>query len=248
MEELNNYINANEALEALLYDWHNNIKLRRQNEDIAFFQSLLKQLFIKEVLVVGAGTGRIAIPLNETCNVDALDINQGRLNRLERKTSSVNIICCDIAEYYTTKKYDCVIVPYSTFQCIYPTEKIIGMLKVIHEQLSYDGFLLIDLSTHFNEDVDEDWTLVAEGYSQEIGKKIKELQRTIRHQQYIDLNKLFQIDGEELKVLVNEIWYNYDAEYMKKVLSVTGFSIIEIRNGYGNEKSTHRRIYICKRV
>jgi len=42
MDELNNYINANEALEALLYDWHNNIKLGRQNEDIAFFNLFCK--------------------------------------------------------------------------------------------------------------------------------------------------------------------------------------------------------------
>ena len=69
----------------------------------------------------------------------------------------------DISEYVSEKKYDCVIVPYSTFQCIYPTEKILNMLHSIHNLLIKGGYLLIDLSTHFNEDIDEDALIQSSG-------------------------------------------------------------------------------------
>ena len=220
MEELRNCIKANEEWEAFLYDWHNGIKLRRQNKDIEFWDSYLEKLRPNEVLVIGAGTGRIAIPLNKKFNVEALDISAGRLNRLKHKSKEVLTICSDISEYVSEKKYDCVIVPYSTFQCIYPTEKILNMLHSIHNLLIKGGYLLIDLSTHFNEDIDEDWVTVAEGYSLEIDAYIKELQRTIRHPQYIELDKMFQISDKEENILVNEIWYNdlakYDAVACKK--------------------------------
>lgn len=90
MEELKNCcINANEEWEALLYDWHNDIKLRRQNKDIEFWESYLEKLCSNEVLVVGAGTGKIAIPLSKYFNVEALDISAGRLKRLKNKSNEV---------------------------------------------------------------------------------------------------------------------------------------------------------------
>ncbi len=51
MEELRNCIKANEEWEAFLYDWHNGIKLRRQNKDIEFWDSYLEKLRPNEVLV-----------------------------------------------------------------------------------------------------------------------------------------------------------------------------------------------------
>lgn len=47
------YIKIDESLEALLYDWHNSLKLR-QNEDISFYSKYVSINNLKNILIVGA--------------------------------------------------------------------------------------------------------------------------------------------------------------------------------------------------
>jgi precorrin-6B methylase 2 len=228
-----------DSLEALLYDWHNSLKLKRQNEDINYYKEFVLANKLKKILIIGAGTGRIAMPLSSVCDVTALDKSLGRLKRIIIN-SNIHIEHCDIIDFHKKEEYDCIIIPYSTFQCIYPTKKIIDMLLIIHALLSPKGFLIIDLSTHFNDDVECDWEKVAEGFSPELDAHIIEYNKIVRYKNYILLIKSFEINNEYYQC--DEIWYNYDYDYVFNVLSQTGFKISNIRNGYGNGKSEHRRI------
>lgn len=230
-----------EILEALLYDWHNSLKLKRQNEDINYYKDFILYNQLKNVLIVGAGTGRIAMPLSSYCNVTALDKSIGRLNRI-RINPNIHIEHSDIVDYHKKEKYDCIIIPYSTFQCVYPTTKIVDMLSVINELLFNKGFLIIDVSTHFNDDAECDWEKVAEGFSSELNAYIIEYNKTIRFKDYILLKKRYKINNDYYQG--DEIWYNYDYDYISRVLFQTGFKISNIFNGYGNGKSIHRRVII----
>ncbi|MFE7117752.1 hypothetical protein ACFU99_20285, partial [Streptomyces sp. NPDC057654] len=77
-----------EEWEALLYDWHNQHRLRRQQRDIAYWLNLTERN--DRLLVLGAGTGRVAVPLAEhrdsnhdrDRSVTAVDLSQARLRRM----------------------------------------------------------------------------------------------------------------------------------------------------------------------
>ena len=79
-----NNMNDKEIL-ALMYDFYNEHTLKTQNDDIDYYKSIIKDYNLKEVLIVGAGTGRVAIPLSKVANVEALDLDLERLNRIHKK-------------------------------------------------------------------------------------------------------------------------------------------------------------------
>ena len=51
------------SLLALMYDFYNLHTLKGQNDDIDYYINQIKKYNAKDVLVIGAGTGRVAIPL-----------------------------------------------------------------------------------------------------------------------------------------------------------------------------------------
>ena len=67
---------------ALMYDFYNYNTLRGQNDDIPYYIKQIDKYSSKKVLVVGAGTGRVAIPLAKYCDVTALDFDKERLTVL----------------------------------------------------------------------------------------------------------------------------------------------------------------------
>ena len=64
---------------AYMYDFYNLHTLKGQNDDIKYYKEQIKYYNAKTVLIVGAGTGRVAIPLNDVAKVTALDFDEGRL-------------------------------------------------------------------------------------------------------------------------------------------------------------------------
>ena len=73
---------APDDLEALLYDWHNSHSLVGQQADIGYW--LDETRASDRILVLGAGTGRVAAPLaaRGTAIVVALDLSLARLARI----------------------------------------------------------------------------------------------------------------------------------------------------------------------
>ena len=77
------------SLLALMYDFYNLHTLKGQNDDIDYYINQIKKYNAKDVLVIGAGTGRVAIPLSKYSNVTALDFDKERLNRLKNKEKNI---------------------------------------------------------------------------------------------------------------------------------------------------------------
>lgn len=103
----------NEIL-ALMYDFYNKYVLKDQNKDIDYYINQLNEYSANNVLVVGAGTGRVAIPLSDYVNVSALDFDLERLKLLNVKSKKPSIIYTDFVDFSHLDEYDLIIFPYST--------------------------------------------------------------------------------------------------------------------------------------
>ena len=73
MEKSRNNMTDKELL-AIMYDFYNQHTLRDQNRDIDYYIKQIKKYSVERVLVVGAGTGRVAIPLSDYAKITAVDL------------------------------------------------------------------------------------------------------------------------------------------------------------------------------
>lgn len=236
-----------QPVEPLLYDWHNDLALESQKHDIAFLKKIIKQYSAHNILIVGAGTGRVAIPLSQTVTVTALDKDQDRLARLKSRKSNIKeIICSDILGFDPQgQKYDLVISPYSTIQAFYPPTTIKKAFERISSALKDDGLFVFDVSTSFNNKPSSSWQKILSGYCSELGSQVNECQKIERQAHYLRISKRFKYSGGQLNL--TERWSYYNEELIKQSLAATSFKVIKVYKGYGKNISTHRRIYVCKK-
>jgi len=237
---------SKEKLSALLYDWHNLNVLRNQNHDITYFIDQVKQYNSKNILVVGAGTGRVSIPLSEISNVTSMDIDKGRLDRLLRKKPGMKVINMDICVFSSSDKFDLIILPYNTFLNI-ETEKIISCMLSVSKVLSEEGMCLLDVSTSFNFKDKSDWKEFTTAPSTELGLEVTEFQKIERGPEQLIIYKNY-VDSQGRKLLLTEEKYHYyDKEYLRNSIESGLLKIKKIDIGYGDEYTKHRLIYKCQK-
>src|SRR4030042_4510591 len=106
------------------------------------------------VLEIGAGTGRLTIPLARGgVRVVAVDISSAMLSRLKSRLAlepvdvraRVEIIESDICRLILSKVYDLIIVPFYTFNYLLTPSACDAALDNIATRLSLNGSLLIDV-------------------------------------------------------------------------------------------------------
>lgn len=233
-------------MSALFYDWHNNLVLRRQNADIEYFKYQVEVLQPHNILVVGAGTGRIAIPLSVMAEVTALDIDRGRLELLAAKSPKVQTILADITELTTQQRYDMAIAPYSTLQCI---SKALyrNVFTNVLAALNQNGVFIVDLSSSFNQRQNSDWEQALNEDCTELGTKVLEENRNVRGPEYISIYKRFTNSAGMLLVEFEEQWNYYDHDEIIELITNSGFKLRKVDNGYLNGGSKHRFIFHCEK-
>ena len=238
-----------ENIEGILYDWHNSIKLYNQNKDIVFFKEFIKDKKNKKILIVGAGTGRIAIPLSEKNYIYALDIDKQRLERLREKeynNKDIKIINKDIEEYESKEKFDFIIFPYSTIQNIHTKSKQKKVLKRTRELLKDDGICIIDISNKFKEFQNYDYTNICEGECRDLGKYVIENEKVRVYKNYVKLYKKFVYEDKKVFFKKIETWDIIDETEFERFIIDVKLKLIDKKRGYDNT-TEHRSIYILGR-
>lgn len=132
--------------------------------DLEFYFDYFKN-FKGKILEIGAGTGRITIPLlKKGLDVIALDIAPKMLQVLKEKTKKENItaktVCADMRDFKLKYKFDAVIITYRSFQHLYTVNDQLKALKNIKKHLKPNGFLIFDVykpSFKFIENGDWKW-------------------------------------------------------------------------------------------
>ena len=119
--------------------------------DVNFYLNYFKN-FIGKILEIGAGTGRITIPLlKQGLNVTALDIAPKMLEILKEKAQKENLtvrtVCADMRRFELRKRFDAIIITFRAFQDMYLVDDQLRALKTIKKHLKPNGILIFDVYT-----------------------------------------------------------------------------------------------------
>jgi len=122
-------------------------------EDVEFYLGLVKP-FYTEVLELCSGTGRISIPLAQNnIKVSALDISKemlsifnDKLKYLSKEISDrITLIESDMVNFSLNRKFNCILIPFHSFQSLTDTLQISQALQTISRHLTDDGIFILNI-------------------------------------------------------------------------------------------------------
>lgn len=129
------------------YDWELSFMCPEQNEDIAFWKEYAAKSD-GNILEMGAGTGRLTIPLAEAgYNVTALDNSPNMLKILRNKAGDIpiSIIESNMQSFSSNQKFSLIIFPYFSFQYLLTLEDQIQCLQNVKRVLHHSGRIGFDI-------------------------------------------------------------------------------------------------------
>lgn len=236
---------GNDQLEALLYDWHNEHRLRDQSLDVAYWKAMCGAA--RRVVVLGAGTGRIAVPLAEVgVAVLAIDSNPARLARIPNHPG-LTMLCADITQLPVTE-LDCdhALLPYSTVQML-PVQRLHATLEAIGARLNPQASLWIDISTRFQQRSPHGWRTVLRAWCPPLRKTVTERQRIVQSSGVCVIDSEFEVDGS-VRLTTTERWSHLTVDDLVAAVDGTQLTCERIDEGYGEPQSRHRRIVLFRQT
>lgn len=252
---------GSESLEAILYDWNNSYRLRNQNADIAFWAERCSRM--KSVLVLGAGTGRVASHLvagrghgearashgegEAMPRVVALDRDFGRLRRIINH-ERLDVLAADMRRIPLTGPFDGIVVPYSAFQLLADPSGRRQALSEMARVIGPAGTVWIDVSSRFERRFPTNWQVVLQAECVELRRRIEAWERTETLEDRFVIEKRFLSDDELLLDEVREEWMYESALDLREELPRAGLALLGVDHGYGTVGSEHRRIYAARRT
>jgi len=119
--------------------------------DVNFYLNYFKN-FKGKILEIGAGTGRITIPLlKKGLDVTALDISSRMLAILKEKAKkerlSPKLVLADMRTFHLKQKFEAIIVTFRAFQHLYSVDDQLKALKCFKKHLKPNGILIFDIYT-----------------------------------------------------------------------------------------------------
>ncbi|MFD7668411.1 class I SAM-dependent methyltransferase [Streptomyces sp. NPDC059788] len=233
------------AWEASLYDWHNDHRLRRQQADIAYWLTVTEE--DERLLVLGAGTGRVAVPLAEHRHrsVTAVDASLARLRRMPR-APGLTPVCADMRELPLHGPFDAAVVPYSTLQLLLTAPDRHRALTEAARVLRPGAYIHIDVSGNFDARAATDWHLALAEPCPAAGATVEEWERQTPMSDHVLIEKSFRI-GEQVLTEVQERWAYLGSLRTEAALDRAGFDLTGTDHGYGAEASPHRLIHHGRR-
>ncbi|MFH8553554.1 class I SAM-dependent methyltransferase [Streptomyces celluloflavus] len=232
--------------EALLYDWHNIHRLRRQRNDTAYWTRVTEQH--ETVLVLGAGTGRVASALAQRARrrVTAIDLSRERLARMPR-VPGLHPVCGDMRSLPLRGLHSIAVIPYSTLQLLLTPSDRERALTEAARVLAPGGSIHIDVSESFDSRTESDWQLSLAETCLEAGGQVEEWERRRLRTDHVLIEKQFRRAGRILTE-VTERWAFHRALDLAAALAHADFELVGIDRGYGQGISPHRLIYHGRRT
>ena len=235
-----------------LYDW----LYEDFYDDIPMYLKISEKH--SEILELGVGTGRIAIPLAEQgIDVYGIDNSEDMLSRFRAKLnkypdelrSRVHLFNKDMRKFELDRTFSLALVPFSSFNYLMEIDEQLDCLQSIKKHLRPNGILALELISY---SLFPDWfssqpTLkkVKEKIDQETNNIIQlwksgsfdSSSQTIKEERYF---KHYSADGELLREdLV--IWKNrfFLLGEMNLLLKLSGFKLLSVYGDFDFQPYTH---------
>jgi SAM-dependent methyltransferase len=203
------------------------------DSDFEFYKSYCNAS--DSIVEIGCGTGRILdFLICSGCTVTGIDISQDMLDKASQKlqkwllSGDLSLLKHDFTYQKTKKQFDIALLTFFTFN--YILDKPVDFLQHIHESLTDEGALLIDVfypKVLFDKSIEDKWISkkrLIEGMSIEIHDKRK-MFGNIEYRQQI-----FFIDGCEKTINTKRVYY--PPVRIKELLQLAGFFSVKFAYGY----------------
>lgn len=238
---------TDQQLLALMYDFYNKYTLRDQNKDIDYYINQFNKYSANNILVVGAGTGRVVIPLSNYARTTALDFDLERLKLLRKKCNTAFIICSDFLDIDNLSYYDLIIFPYSTIQFGGDTSKMYEIFNKLGRLMNNNSTCLFDISESFNNKPEKIEEFLFKNYCDDISSNVEVYYSSKKYKEYIEFLVRYKIFESNREVIENEKYCYYDRSLLNYSLNDNGLLISKIDDGYGSKILQHKHIYHCRR-
>ena len=233
------------SLLALMYDFYNSHTLKGQNDDINYYINVIKEHEFKKTLIIGAGTGRVAIPLSDYSEVTALDFDYERLLRLNQKKGNIKTVCVDFLDYEGSADYDLIIIPYSTLQFNNDKRKLEIFLEKLNNLMTDKTTLIFDVSESFNSKIEKTNELIFSDYCDEIKDNVEVYYNSKRKKDYIEFIIRYKLCDNNICVIEKERYYYYNEAELQDVMKNNNIKVIRNDTGYGKQGFNHKHLYHC---
>jgi SAM-dependent methyltransferase len=121
-------------------------------DDVAFYKALLPSADAA-VLELGCGTGRVLLPLAESCGfLQGLDASEGMLAICHLKLQAaaipptkVRVEAGDITNFHLGRTFDLIIAPYRVFQLLETDAQVEGLFRCVRTHLAPGGSCILNV-------------------------------------------------------------------------------------------------------
>lgn len=239
-------MNDNELL-ALMYDFYNRHTLKDQNKDIDYYINQIKEYDSSNILIVGGGTGRVAIPLSNYANVTAIDFDLERIKLMKEKCNRINAIYCDLCDYDDISHHDLIIFPYSTIQFGGNINKMKEILEKLGKLMNTSAICLLDFSESFNTKQEKNNELILKEYYEKVKSYIEVYYTAKKHKDFIEFLIRYNVLELNREVYEKEKYCLYNERILSDLLANSGLFLTKIDHGYKENVLPHKHIYHCRR-
>ncbi|SFS50491.1 class I SAM-dependent methyltransferase [Marininema halotolerans] len=236
--------------------------LGNSTEDIPFWLEVTKN--DQEILDIGCGTGRVAIPLGiQGKTVYGIDNSMAMLQAFREKINNqypqlknqIHIHQQDMRSFHIDKKFHTMIIPDISFNHLATNQDVNDTLQSINQHLFPGGKLILEVINPIRVVTNQTKTIhkhVQTGkyfLTWTLGKYIhdKQIYETANYYQYCDA----QGKPENDKITQVNIYYRfYYPQEMDYILEANGFRIINKYGGYDQSPFTGKedlQIYIVRK-
>src|SRR4051812_4768658 len=136
--------------DAALYDY----EYRRRRADVTFYRELANQRRADRVLELGAGSGRVTIPLaRDGHHVVAVDQSKAMLGKLRARVAAlsqsaaarVKVVAGDLRDFSVGGKFPLVIAAFNVLEHLYTRGELDACLRRVSAHLAPGGAFAFDV-------------------------------------------------------------------------------------------------------
>jgi len=234
-------------------------------EDIPFYIEYAKRQG-SPVLELGCGTGRVLIPIAksgvEVLGIDTsrrmLAIAKSKISALNKNVAAMITLCLsDMRKFSFTKKFNLIIIPFSTFLFMKTKRDKEKTLRRIREHLSDNGLLIIHtFAPNYNLLAQSSTVKFKRIIHKESGKPVDVItfSQYDHEKQLIHVTKMFDIrhPNGSLKRTVQRFTICYIFRYeMEHLLEKEGFKIVDVFGTFDKKPYNYKSgtmIFIVKKA
>jgi len=230
-----------------------------KEDDISFWEAIIKKFKSKSVLEICCGTGRIGLPLiNNGIDYYGVDISKPFIDFFASKLSNYNknkLIVGDATKFNLNKKFDLVFIGFNSLAHLLTNADVRSCFNCVRKHMHNDSIFGIDIfmpSYQLTSNIDSSKVDLM-NFMNFNTKKIINILESTKYNSNTEINHIsWEFINQNNKI---EFIYHFDMRmFFKDTLNrLLIASKFHISNFYGNyefekfNKQSEKQIYICSK-